>query len=600
MANGTITGITSNSRIDAKIEWTSVVNAENNSSTLSLFLYFRRNNTGYTTEGTGTFTLTAGDQSSTSEEVHLKIQESWVLAHSATFIISHDLDGTKEVLVSASGSLPPSSLESVSCSKRILLDEIPKGSEIATIYTSVYFGEFFSVSWIPLDSTHTFSLVLSLGDWTDTHEIDGSSSTEILYWAKVPLEAAEQIPNSWEGDLSVTLFTKDKDGNTIGSDTRVIVAYVPDTADFLPTATALYSPVNEGIPTSFSDLFIQGFSKVKADVYAEAKYGATISSATLVVAPTSFESLTSEVIYSSGQRLVYIECKDTRSFFSHEAMKYIDVLPYSAPKLLPAEGQTAIVCGRCDSNGNLSDSGTYLRVRAKRGYSYLTSNGTQKNFCKLQYRYAVKDVTDFSEWTTILDATETETDEVNAVLSGIVSDVYSDYIVQLRAIDDIGQASSSFETVVPSEEIFSHEIKNGMSYGERAEANTFSVADTWESKLKGPVEIGGVPVADHIVEVGENYRVWKSGRAEAWGEQTVTLSSSPGTSGSFWKTETFTITLPIAFEDAVCVINPSGTDSFVANVSVTESQLTFTLLSVPALLINQQFTVGYHITGIKI
>ena len=55
MAKGTIYGTTANENIDSKIEWSSTVNVENNSSTVTAALYYKRNNTGFPTYGEGYF-----------------------------------------------------------------------------------------------------------------------------------------------------------------------------------------------------------------------------------------------------------------------------------------------------------------------------------------------------------------------------------------------------------------------------------------------------------------------------------------------------------------------------------------------------------------
>ena len=57
MARGTIYGYTSNQYIDAKIEWSADADAANNWSTVWAALYYKRNNTGFTTSGTGNFSI---------------------------------------------------------------------------------------------------------------------------------------------------------------------------------------------------------------------------------------------------------------------------------------------------------------------------------------------------------------------------------------------------------------------------------------------------------------------------------------------------------------------------------------------------------------
>lgn len=192
MASGTITGTTANERIDSKIEWTSTPNNDGNYSNLTLKLYFRRNNTGFSTEGTGTFTLKAGSLSDTSESIHIKIQESWVLAHSATFKIDHDPDGGKSITVSASGSLPPSSLTSVSCSKTISLDTIPRASSIDSISSSVNIGSACTIKWTPASKDFQYKVTFDWGSYeTTTSYIKPSKTSQHSYSYTIPNAVAK-------------------------------------------------------------------------------------------------------------------------------------------------------------------------------------------------------------------------------------------------------------------------------------------------------------------------------------------------------------------------------------------------------------------------
>lgn len=115
MASGVITGTTSNKHIDSKIVWSSVSSAINNESTVTASLYFRRNNsyTGTPTNGTGTFSLTIDEQKS-SESFRFTVPNggAWAKALTVTETVSHNTNGTKSIIISASGSIPVASLTS--------------------------------------------------------------------------------------------------------------------------------------------------------------------------------------------------------------------------------------------------------------------------------------------------------------------------------------------------------------------------------------------------------------------------------------------------------------------------------------------------------
>ena len=109
MASGTIYGSTGNQYIDSKIEWTSTANNSANTSSVTAKLYYKRNNTGFTTSGTGSFTLSIDGQTQTVSAYLSITGSAWVLAASASKTISHNGDGTKSITISATGLIPSTS-----------------------------------------------------------------------------------------------------------------------------------------------------------------------------------------------------------------------------------------------------------------------------------------------------------------------------------------------------------------------------------------------------------------------------------------------------------------------------------------------------------
>lgn len=135
MASGTIYGTTANKTIDSKIEWSATSSVANNNSVVTASLWYRRNNTwsGTATGGTGTVSVTIDGQSG-SAKVSLTVpnDKSWVKAIEVTKTVSHNSDGTRSITISASGSLPPSSLTSTTCSGTAVLDNIPRQATITS------------------------------------------------------------------------------------------------------------------------------------------------------------------------------------------------------------------------------------------------------------------------------------------------------------------------------------------------------------------------------------------------------------------------------------------------------------------------------------
>ena len=132
MASATINGTTSNQYIDSKIEWTSKPTTSTNSSVVTAKLYYKRNNTGYTTSGTGTFTINIGGKKTSKTHSITITGSGWTLAVEGTATINHDSDGSKQITISASGSISSSTLTSTNCSGTATLDKIPRQATITS------------------------------------------------------------------------------------------------------------------------------------------------------------------------------------------------------------------------------------------------------------------------------------------------------------------------------------------------------------------------------------------------------------------------------------------------------------------------------------
>lgn len=475
MASATITGSTGNQYIDSKIVWSSVPDNDANTSAVTATLYYRRNNTGFLTHGTGTFTIDIGGNK-TSVTKYLEISTEWVKAVEATKTISHNTDGSKSITISASGSISGTSLSSTSCSGTAKLDTIPRATTIDSLSCSTkYFTGSFTYKYTPKSASYYNRCNISLnldGTYIAVKTVDLGKKTASQKTATLTLSASElstvynKLPSTTKGVLRFTFRTYSKSDYSSqigGAAYREITLYIPEVDSTKPTATMSLSPVSS-LKSPFSTLYIKGYSKVDANFSnGEGKYGADISTYSMSVQGKNYSSpYTSGYLSTSGNVTVTGTVKDSRGF-SRDYTKSITVLSYSKPQILPASGASSIVCERCDSSGNLTSSGTYLKIKARRSYSKLTSGGTQNNYCIIRYRYMAETATSFSSWTTILDKTAAS-DTVDTKLSGIVSSTTTSYIVQVGVVDDMGK-TAAVQFVVPTDSVTLHLAKGGKRVG---------------------------------------------------------------------------------------------------------------------------------------
>lgn len=416
--------------------------------------------------------------------------------------VTHNADGSLSCPISASFALTGSdTLDAGTLSGNAVLDTIPRASTL-TSAAGVTLGNKCSVKWTPKAASFRYRLGFVLGNWsTTTGPIHPNTTGEYTYSEyTIPLDVANQIPNATTGTMTVYLYTYSDIGATVqvgSASAMTFTVTVPDNINTKPAVSMSLAPVSS-LASAFAGLYIQGKTMVKAILSATGKYGAAVKSYSMNVGDTLYgaaTNYTSEYLSNYGIFTVYGYALDSRGFTGNTHQD-ITVIPYSKPQI------TVSICGRCDENGNLSDSGTYLKIKATRSYSRVTSGGVQKNFCLIRYRYKAAAASSYSDWTTILakNSLTTDTVETGALLGGVLA-VDTSYLVQVQAIDDIGDASETTITI-STDKVHTHKAKSGMGFGKYCEGeNLLDVG--WDARFIGDIYIGadGTTLKDYILAV---------------------------------------------------------------------------------------------------
>jgi hypothetical protein len=501
MASGTITGSTNNEYIDSRIVWSSTATTSSNSSKVTASLQYKRNNTGFTTYGTGSFSITINGSKTSTSKVITITESEWVTAVSASTTVTHSSDGTKSITILGTGSISGTTLSSTSCSGTAKLDTIPRASTIDYLACSTkYFNGTLTYKYTPQSSSYynrcNISLNLS-GTYIAVKSINLGKKSAGQKTASVTLSADElstiynELPNTTKGTLRFTFRTYSDSGysDQIGdAEYKEVTLYIPEISSTQPSVVMALSPVSS-LSSTFSGLYIQGKTKVQASFTGtSAKYKAKISSYAMAVSglATYGSPYQSDLLSKSGTITVKGTAKDSRGFSSSNSQS-ITVIAYSKPSVIPYTGEKAIICQRCTSDGTLNPSGTYLRIKVGRKYSKVTADGTQKNFCLLRYRYKTESATSFSSWATLLAKTATS-NGVDVTLSNIVSSLTTSYVVQIGVTDDIGETPTPLEFTIPTAQVTFHLKKGGKgaSFGKYAETdNCLEIAEDWDIKIYG-------------------------------------------------------------------------------------------------------------------
>ena len=479
--------------------WTATQSIADNTSTISWSLK------GYRTDGaTGYITCGGFKVVIDGEVVYEKPTTYRVNVYNGDVVASgqlplrHDDDGTKSFSVEVEAAIYYSAVN-CSGSDHFTLDSIARTSSLASA-SDVILGNKCSIKWTPEASSLRYKLKFSLGNWSyTTSAIHPNKTSEYTYTGyTIPLDVAKQITDAKTGTMTVKLYTYSDSGATtqVGdADSSTFIVTVPDNSSTQASiSTMTLEPVGS-LPEAFDGLFIQGKTKVKAKLAASGKYGATIKSYSLNVDGTTYDEdneLTSDYLANSGEITVYGYAKDSRGY-TGSASKKITVIGYSKPQILDA------VASRCDENGNPDDSGTYLKIKAKRSYSPVKVDGEQKNFCKIRYRYKLESADDYSSWVTILasDSLGSDIVETGALLGGVLS-LDNTYLVQIGAVDDVG---SSTNTTVPisTERVYMHrdKVRRALAFGMLIqEDNCVDFAEDIKVRIRGPFEVYTTDTAD--------------------------------------------------------------------------------------------------------
>ena len=505
MASGTINGSTGNQYIDAKIVWSSSANNSTNKSTVTAALYYKRNNTGYTTYGTGTFSITINGVKTNETKTLTITNDSWVKAVEATVTVSHGSDGTKSISISATGSIPDTSLSSTSVNGTVKLDTIPRASTIDSLTCATkYFNGTMTYKYTPKSASYynRCNVALNLdGTYIAVKTINLGKQSASQKTATVTLSESElsiiynKLPSATKGVLRFTFRTYSDSGysSQVGdAGYKEITLYIPNISATQPTATMTLSPVSS-LTSPFNTLYIKGRTKVDANFTDGAgKYGATIKSYKMSVGGKTYGSpYTSAYLTTTGNVTVTGTVTDSRGF-SRTYTQTITVLSYTEPKILPISGESEVVAARCDSSGNLNDSGKYLKIKARRSYNKVSVSGVQKNFCSIRYRYKAEGGS-YSSWTTILATTASSDSITTGALLGNLN-VKTSYLVQVQAVDTMGKMATA-NISIPTERIYLHKAGsiNSLGIGEYVdEESQVSIAGDIGLKAKGgfvPIEI---------------------------------------------------------------------------------------------------------------
>lgn len=417
--------------------------------------------------------------------------------------IAHDSDGTKTIKISGSFTTLSNWISGGSVDEfEVNLPTIPRASTIASA-GNVILGNKCSIVWTPLAASFRYKLRFELGDWHyTTGAIYPNKTTAYTYSDyTLPLDVANQMPNDTEGTMEVTLYTYSDSGATaqVGvADSESFTVYVPDNDSTKPTVSIDGLTPVTALSSPFDKIFVQGKCKVQVSYTGTGQYGADVKAYSVSIGGKTSEAtgvFTSDYLGEFGNITVKVTAVDSRGF-SNSVTGTIEVVAYGKPKVVTADDESEVICARCDAEGNLTDTGTSLKVKVKRSYNKVESGGQQNNYCALWFRWKIASEPDsgYSDPEDLISKASTN-DTYDGIIDSVVFDKAASYTIQLGVKDDVGESASTTFTIL-SEKVYWHRGDGFLALGMHSSTGGFEVA--WPSTFYGDIHVGEISLEDYI------------------------------------------------------------------------------------------------------
>ena len=444
-------------------------NISNNTSNVTVKVWIKRTNTGYTTYGSGTvFTKIDGVQRNVSITPSQKITSTASTIFNQDITVKHNSDGTKKlnVQVGISHEMFNSSQSSVAFNTS--LTTIPRSSSISLSASTIEAGRELTVNITRASGSFTHNVYLMFGSSTFTIQNGVATSAKGI----IPLEVLKQIPNATTGIGSVYCDTYNG-GAKIGTAGQRITITAP--SNIVPTYSSLNATRVDNVVPSAWGVYVKGKSKVTLEIVGAAgTYGSTISKYSITGDGQSATAskYTTGVLNNSGTVTFTGVVTDSRGRTATKTAN-ISVVDYSSPKI------TDFLVQRCNSGGTLTDEGTYVKVTPKWSYSSVNS----KNTFSAKVDYKTKAATTWGTATTVT------TSGSSYIIGGGGISANTSYDIRLTIQDAFETVTKTITIPTAKTTLDFRNGGNGIAVGKVAESDGFEV--DWNSKFNKQVDVEG-------------------------------------------------------------------------------------------------------------
>lgn len=354
--NGSFYGSTNNTNIKPKITWQAVQSQAGNYSDVTAVLTYSRTNTGYTTSGTWSGSITIGDDSASGSRYLQITYDSNTQAIAHTVRVYHDGYGAASVTISATGAISGTTLERTTISQRVTLDAIARASTIAA--TAAEIGQVSMIAVSRKNPAFTHSVAYRFGGLSGFIGPEGQcipaeeKMAEGSISFQIPEEFCYQIPNSPTGICSLVCRTYD--GETLIGQRQTEFTVTAGQGEFGPLVEGWVEDVNPQTLALTGDagVLVRGYSTAGCTVAAQARGGASLTQVTVNGTAVKGDSLLIAGI-ETGQ--VTFRATDSRGY-TQQITVTKPLIPYVRLTCNPTVKRTDPTSG----NGRLTVVGKYF------------------------------------------------------------------------------------------------------------------------------------------------------------------------------------------------------------------------------------------------
>ena len=290
------------------------------------------------------------------------------------------------------------------------------------------------------------------------------SSRDNTYAYSLPVSSYYVVP-TWDDDV-------DEPGGT-----------TPVVENLRPSASLSVAVVNDNAILDGWGLCVQGLSRLRYTITAQAQGEAVIDSYSFSFAGQSLSGMTgtTAVIGVSGDLTPTAAVVDSNAMRTTVSGEPVQVYAYNAPRIRSS------FAWRCDEQGQETDEGAYLRVLCTAEYSEL--DGQNALTVRVRYRPVGGQ---YGGYVSLQNG-------VTATIGGGL-DSHTAYEVELSAVDTVGmERTICYTSSTAAVALHLRAGGNGAAFGKYAESDALECA--WDASFSGDVTVAG-EVAAQTLKVG--------------------------------------------------------------------------------------------------